>query len=102
MIGVHQLIAQAIVLYYALVGIWGVFLALRRSPNNSAYQGALVISLLLAVAQTLVGVFLLVVGGRPVDDLHYLYGLSLIVALPLAQQLIASRQISRPLVYGLA
>ena len=101
MIQIHQLIAQAVVLYYLAVGVWGLFLALRRAPFNSAYQGALIISLLLAVGQALVGVILLATGLRPHDDLHYLYGLSLIVALPLLQTLIAQRTISRPLAYGL-
>jgi hypothetical protein len=99
---IHLLIAQAIVLYFALVGVWGVFLALRRQPFNSAYQGALVIALVLGVVQALVGVLLLVSGTRPRDDLHYLYGLSIIVALPLVQQYITRRTVSRPLAYGLA
>ena len=97
----HQVIANAVVLYFLLVGLWGLFLAVRRAPFNSAFQGALIISLVLAVVQALVGVILLATGLRPRDDLHYLYGLSLIVALPLLQQLIAQRKISRPLAYGI-
>lgn len=99
---VHVLVSQAIVLYFFVVGLWGLFLALRRQPFNSAYQGALVISLVLGVVQALIGVLLLVTGGRPRDDLHYLYGLSIIVALPLVQQLLAKRTFSRSLAYGLA
>jgi hypothetical protein len=98
----HELFSRAIVLYFLLVGLWGLFLAIRRQSFNSAFTGALVISLVLGVVQALLGVLLLVTGARPRDDLHYLYGLSIIVALPLVQQLIAHRTISRTLVYGLA
>jgi heme A synthase len=98
----HELFSRALVLYFLLVGLWGLFLAIRRQPFNSAFQGALVISLVLGVVQALLGVLLLVTGSRARDDLHYLYGLSIIVALPLVQQLIARRTISRPLAYGLA
>jgi heme A synthase len=98
----HELFSRALVLYFLLVGLWGLFLAIRRQPFNSAFQGALVISLVLGVVQALLGVLLLVTGNRARDDLHYLYGLSIIVALPLVQQLIAKRTMSRPLAYGLA
>ncbi len=101
-VSVHELFARAIVLYFALVGLWGLFLALRKQPFNSAYQGALVIALVLGVVQALIGVLLLVTGTRPRDDLHYLYGLSIIVALPLVQQYLAKRTLSRNLAYGLA
>ena len=97
----HDLIARALVLYFALVGLWGLFLTLRRQPANSAFQGALVIALVLGVVQALVGVLLLITGGRPRDDLHYLYGLSIIVALPLVQQYVSKRSVARPLAYGL-
>jgi heme A synthase len=98
----HELLARMLVLYFAVVGIWGLILAIRRQPFTSGFQGALVISLVLGVVQALLGVVLLITGTRPRDDLHYLYGLSIIVALPLVQQLISNRAWSRPLVYGLA
>jgi hypothetical protein len=94
--------ARMLVLYCALIGVWGLFLAARRAPLDGAYRGALVCALLLAVAQSLVGVLLFFVGPRPQDDLHYLYGLSLIVTLPLVQQYLARRTFSRGLAYGLA
>jgi len=99
----HTTIAQATILYFALLGIWGVFLALRRAPFDASYKGALLIGIGLGVVQALVGLLLLVTGGRgPRDDLHYLYGLSVIVALPLVHQLIGKRSIPRVLAYGLA
>jgi hypothetical protein len=99
----HVLIAQMTVTYFGLLGIWGVFLAVRRAPFDSGYRGALIIGVGLGVVQALVGLLLLVTSGRtPRDDLHYLYGLAVIVALPLMHQLLGRRDFPRPLAYGLA
>ena len=99
---IHGLVAWAVVLYFAVLGLWGLFLAVRRQPLTPNFGGALAIGVMLGIAQALIGVVLLVTGGRPRDDLHYLYGLSVIVALPLVQQLIANRTVSRPLIFGVA
>jgi heme A synthase len=102
-LSLHDLFSRALVLYFLIVGLWALYLAIRRQPFNSALQGALIISLVLGVVQALLGVLLLVTGSsRPRDDLHYLYGLSIIVALPLVQQYMSKRTVSRNLAYGLA
>ena len=98
----HRVIAQSMVLYYALVGIWGVVLAVRKVEVGSAYRGALFIGVGLGVLQAVVGLVLLVSGRSPRDDLHFLYGLSVIVALGLVHQYIQHRRFSRALAYGLA
>jgi len=98
---VHVLIARAMVLYYLLLGLWGLFLAVRRAEFDAAYRGALIIGVGLGVAQLLVGVVLFFLGTRPRDDLHYLYGLSVIVALPLVHQYLSGRRIRPTLAYGL-
>jgi hypothetical protein len=99
----HGLIAQSTVTYFLLVGLWGVFLAIRRAPFDAAYRGALIIGVGLGVVQAIVGILLLVTGARgPGDPLHYLYGLSIIVALPLVHQLLGRRDFPRVLAYGLA
>jgi heme A synthase len=101
-LALHQQLANAVVLYFAALGLWGLFLAITKRPFDSAYRGALVIGGLLGVAQAVIGLTLVVSGLRPRDDLHYLYGLSVIVALPLVHQYISTRRFSRVLAYGLA
>jgi heme A synthase len=101
-IQVHEVFARAIILYFAALGIWGLFLAVRKSGLSSAYRGALVIGVVLAIVQGLIGIVLFASGGRPKDDLHYLYGLSLVVVFPLVQQYISKRNWSQVLVYGIA
>jgi heme A synthase len=99
----HMRIALALVLYYAAVGIWGVVLAIRKSSISPGYRGALIIGVALAVIQVLIGLLLLATqAGRPVDNLHYLYGASVILTLPLVAAYIVDKNISRPLAFGLA
>ncbi len=90
------------VLFYALVGLWGVVQGIRRKPLDGSYRGALILAEGLGIIQLLVGVLLLfVVSARPRDDLHYLYGLSVVVTLPIVNQYLADRRLPAPLAYGL-
>ena len=89
-------------LYFALVGVWGLLLAVRKAEIGPAFRGALVIGVGLGILQALVGALLVATGLRPADNLHYLYGASVIVTLPLVGSYIADKQISRTLAYGLA
>jgi hypothetical protein len=102
MVELHQLIARSFVLYCALVGLWGLVLGIRKAPLDGTYRGALFIAGGLGLVQALVGVGLVLSGLRPRDDLHYLYGLSVIVTLPLVAQILANRRWRATLVYGIA
>jgi heme A synthase len=101
-VDLHQRIALSLVLYYAVVGIWGVVLAIRKSEMSPGYRGALVIGVGLGVVQALIGVFLVLSGLRPADNLHFLYGASVILTLPLVMSYIVDKKFSRPLAFGLA
>lgn len=101
MTALHGQIAMALVLYYVLVGLWGLGLGLAGRPVDSSYRGALYLAIAVAAVQVVTGVALLLVGLRPRDDLHPLYGLSLLVTLPVAHQYLARRW-RPPLAYGLA
>jgi hypothetical protein len=103
LLALHQVVANAVVLYFAALGVWGLGLAITRRGFGSAYRGALVLGGILGVLQALIGVLLVVGGARPRDDLHYLYGLSVIVTLPLVYQYLSQRRITRiVLIYALA
>lgn len=101
MVTLHVLIARSIVLYFFLIGLWGLFLAVRHRPLSPSYRGAAYLGVALAVIQALVGVILLVLGYRPRDYIHFLYGASAILVLPLVQTYLSGRKVSVPLVYGL-
>jgi heme A synthase len=96
------MVARALVLYYTVVGVWGLFLAVRKSGLSPGYRGALVIGVGLGVVQALVGILLVLNGLRPADNLHFLYGASVILTLPLVLSYIVDKKVSRPLAFGLA
>ena len=89
MSALHATLANTIVLYLALVGLWGLWLGARGLAPSSSFRGALIIAELAAFAQGLVGVVLAF--GRPLDGIHALYGVALVLALPLAATLVRGR-----------
>ncbi len=102
MVDLHLRIAYSLVLYYAALGVWGLFLAVRKSGVSPSYRGALIIGVGIGVIQALIGIFLLVTGLRPADNLHFLYGATVILTLPLVLSYISDKKVSRPLAFGLA
>jgi hypothetical protein len=101
-IELHLRIAFSLVLYYVALGLWGLFLAIRKSPLTPSYRGALVIGVALGAVQALIGVVLVLSGDRPLDNLHFLYGATVILTLPLVMSYIVDKKVSRPLAFGLA
>ena len=91
MSALHATLGNTIVLYLALVGAWGLWLGVRGSGPTAGFRGALVIAELAAIAQGLVGVLLVVALGRQLDGIHALYGVALVLALPLAATLVRGR-----------
>lgn len=91
MSALHATLANTIVLYLALVGLWGLLLGVRGTGPTASFRGALVIAEIAAIAQGLVGVLLVVALGRPLDGIHALYGVALVLALPLAATLVRGR-----------
>lgn len=85
----HATLATTIVLYLALVGLWGLWLGLRAQGPSSSFRGALVIAEGAAIAQGLVGLLLAL--QRPLNGIHALYGVALVLALPLAATLVRDR-----------
>lgn len=102
MSNVHQVIANMGLLYTFVVGVWGLFLFLRRQPPNGNFNGALVIAEGLFVIEALVGLVLVLMGLMPARSIHFLYGVSAVLALPAAFTWARNREDSRAaLIYGL-
>jgi hypothetical protein len=98
---IHHATANSLVLYFAAVGVWGVVAWLRKSGLTPALRGALIIGGVLGVIQALLGLALIVFVGAAPEPLHYLYGVTVILTLPLVGAYIADKPYSRPLAYGL-
>jgi heme A synthase len=99
----HQGFGRVVLFYSILVAIWGVFLYFRGSNPSGGYLGSLVINEGVVILQGILGVVLLLLGNRPHDGLHFLYGVVALVTLPSAY-LYSSRGSERrdSLIFGLA
>ena len=92
MLSLHGRLATVLVLYYALVGVWGIFLGIRNSGPTSGYRGAIVIATVAAVAQGVIGILVFAFLRAPREPLHVLYGFALVLAMPLAATVVRDRQ----------
>ena len=85
-----------------MIGIWGIVTYLRKREATSGYRSTLVMTEVLFIVQGLVGGLLFVAGDkRPHDGLHILYGVLLVIALPIAASYTSNRARREPLIYGL-
>jgi hypothetical protein len=90
-LSLHGRVAFALVLYYTLVGLWGIFLGIRGRGPSAAFSGAIGIATIAAVAQGVLGLLVLLFRGGPNEGVHILYGVALAVSMPLAATLIQGR-----------
>lgn len=82
-IQLHGVLSNAAVLFFLLLGLWGLFRAIRKLGVDGSYMGALVIGELIFVVQALLGILLAIDGGAPGRGIvHYIYGAFALVALP--------------------
>jgi hypothetical protein len=90
-LSLHSRVAFALVLYYTLVGLWGIVRGIRDRGPNASYRGAIAIAVVASVLQGVLGSLVLVFRGAPREGVHILYGLALVVAMPLAATLVRDR-----------
>jgi hypothetical protein len=82
---VHSRFSNTIWLFFLVLGLWGLWRALRGQEMDSSYLGALVIGQILYIVQGLLGGLLYLNGlssnlSRP--GIHILYGVFAAVFLP--------------------
>jgi cytochrome bd-type quinol oxidase subunit 1 len=101
-IGLHGLIATAVVAYFVIAGVWGIVEFARGARNLSGtYASILVLAEVLALVQILAGFYALFAGRQPRDLLHILYGMLAVLLLPVVWS-IFSRDRRIPLYMGIA
>ena len=83
----HAQLATALILYLAALGVWGIALGIGGSGPTPSYRGSLVIAEVAIVLQGLLGAGSWVLTG-PGDAIHVLYGLALVVTLPLVATIV--------------
>jgi MFS family permease len=90
-LSLHGRAATALVLYYAAVGVWGLYLGIRNSAPTPGFRGAIAIAVIASVVQGALGFLVFFFLRPPPDTLHVLYGFALALAMPLAASLVRDR-----------
>jgi len=85
MVSLHGTLFLAVAIYLLVCALWGIGLALFQRPISPSYRGTLRLGELLILAQVVVGAIVFASGKRPSIELHYLYGLVILLALPAAE-----------------
>jgi mannitol-specific phosphotransferase system IIBC component len=94
---------RAGLLITAVIGVWGLLTYFRKQPSSGGFRATLVLTEALFIAQGVIGVLMFANGRRPHDNLHWLYGVLLVIVLPIAMSYVSGRESRRePLVYGIA
>lgn len=79
---IHGRFAIALLLFAALLGMWGGFQFLRHREVSGGFRSSFLLMAGLTAVQGLAGIGALVGGGRPRELLHVVYGAFAIVFLP--------------------
>lgn len=83
MTGIHKLLANTVWLYLFIVGLWGLFRAIRGQGLDGNYLGSVAIGQVLIYVQAVLGAFVFMGGNRPTDGfMHWLYGAFSLFFLP--------------------
>ena len=75
----------------AFIGVWGLVTYFRKQPSSGSFRATLVLTEALFIVQGVVGVLMFANGRRPHDNLHWLYGVLLVIVLPIAMSYVSGR-----------
>ena len=100
-IEIHNRLANTAMYYFILLTVWGYWRFFRKQRMDPAFWGALVIGEILVLLQSSLGGYMWILGLRPAQWAHYLYGIVTPMALPMAFMYTRGEQ-DRPelLMYG--
>lgn len=83
----HRVVGFAVVGIFAIGWLFGLVIWVSRRQAGDWFWRWLVAAQLLAIAQALTGIVLLILGRRPTEWLHYVYGFGPIVIFAIAHAL---------------
>ena len=87
MSSVHEIVGFAVVAIFAVGWLWPLATLVVRRPPGKRYWAWLSVAQLTAGSQAILGLVLLLIGRRPSDWLHLVYGFGPILILVLAHAL---------------
>lgn len=88
---IHDRLSNAVILYMIVIGLWGFVSYFRGEELAGSLGGSFIIGQGLLMVQALFGLVLVLQGARPLDSLHYIYGIVIILLLPFAYTYVHDR-----------
>lgn len=84
-VAIHDGLANTAWLFFLIIGLWGIYRAVRGYATDGSYLGAVAVGQLIFVVQAVVGGILWFTvgsGSIPRPGIHLLYGIFALVFLP--------------------
>ncbi len=78
----HQRFGYALAIFAFLLGVWGSYEFIRHRRLSGGFRSSYLLMILLTAVQGLLGLVALLLGGRPHELLHIVYGVFALAALP--------------------
>ena len=79
---IHQLGARVLVAYAVVLGLWGAYLYFRHAAVTGGFRSSFLIMAGVTAVQGLAGLLILILGSRPHEILHVVYGAFAVLFLP--------------------
>ncbi|MGB3307213.1 MAG: hypothetical protein WBA63_13570 [Thermomicrobiales bacterium] len=87
----HDRLGTTVILFFVVVGLWGLLEFARGGVLGGNIAGALIIGQILIVVQGLLGLIVFASGDRPQQILHILYGFTAALVLPFVWSYVRDR-----------
>jgi uncharacterized membrane protein len=82
LVSVHVFAARVLIVYAVVLGIWGAYRYFRNQELGGGFRASFLIMAGITALQGLVGLAALVLGARPTELLHVVYGIFAVIFLP--------------------
>lgn len=100
----HANLLFTILMVFGVLALWALILGLLRRPVGQWLFSGMAIGVLLVLAESILGVIMIVQGLRPVrTEMHILYGVIALLTIPIAHSSARNREArSQGLIYAFA
>jgi heme A synthase len=78
----HGFAARALLAYAVALGMWGTYRYFRNQPLDGGFRASYLIMAGLTALQGLLGLATFLLGARPTELLHIVYGIFAVIFLP--------------------
>ncbi|HZK72909.1 MAG TPA: hypothetical protein VFD88_02780 [Clostridia bacterium] len=78
----HGFAARVLLIYAVVLGIWGAYRYFRNQELSGGFRASFLIMAGLTAIQGLIGLATFLLGARPTDLLHVVYGIFAVIFLP--------------------